>query len=78
MKFGQLEEYNLRDGFPEKSYTECGWKASSRLLSKESKLSITLDQQGKEILCSLIWLYAQVEACQNIKTKVLTTCFHLI
>ena len=54
MKFGQLEEYNLRDGFPEKSYTEYGWKARPRLLSKESKLSITLDQQGKEILCSLI------------------------
>ena len=44
MKYGQLIEYNMRNIFVEKSYTECVKEAIPRPLSKKSKLSISLDQ----------------------------------
>ena len=44
MKFGQLKEYNIRNIFPEKSYTKYGREAISRPFSKKSKLSISVDQ----------------------------------
>ena len=43
-KFGQLIEYNMRKIFVEKSYTKCARETIARLLSKKSKLSISLDQ----------------------------------
>ena len=43
-KFGQLIEYNMRNIFLEKSYTKCGGETIPRLFSKNSKLSISLDQ----------------------------------
>ena len=47
MTFGQLEEYDMTIIFPEKSYTICTEESSPRHLPKKSKLSISLDQQGK-------------------------------
>ena len=44
MKFSQLIEYNLRNIFPEKSYTKCGGETSPRVFSEKLKLSISLDQ----------------------------------
>ena len=44
MKFGQLIECNMRHTFIEKSYTKCGGKTISRLFSKKSKCSTSLDQ----------------------------------
>ena len=44
MKFGQLIEYNMRNIFPEKSYTKYGRETIPRLFSKKSKLRISLDQ----------------------------------
>ena len=44
MKFGQLIEYNMRNIFLEKSYTECGGETSPRPFSEKLKLSISLDQ----------------------------------
>ena len=44
MKFGQLIEYDIRNIFVEKSYTECAGVAIPRPLSKKSNLSISLDQ----------------------------------
>ena len=43
MKLGQLTKYNLRDVFPEKSYTKCGGETIARPFSKKLKLSISLD-----------------------------------
>ena len=43
MKFGQLKEYKMRYIFVEKSYTKCGGETIPRPLSKNSKLSISLD-----------------------------------
>ena len=65
MKFDQLIEYNLGNTFREKSCTKCGGNVSPRLFYKNSKWSISLDQQS-EVLQSLILLYAQVEVDQNI------------
>ena len=42
MKFGQLIEYNVRDFFREKSYTNCG-----RPFYKKSKLNKSVDQQSE-------------------------------
>ena len=44
MKFGLLIEYNMRNIFVEKSYTKCAGETIARLLSKNSKSSISLDQ----------------------------------
>ena len=35
MKLGQLTKYNLRDVFPEKSYTKCGGETIARPFSKK-------------------------------------------
>ena len=48
----------------EKSYTKCGGESSNRPFSKNSKLSMSLDQQS-EFSYSLISLYAQVDDYQN-------------
>ena len=61
MKFGQLIEYNMRNIFVEKSYTKCAGETIPRPLSKNSKLSISLDQQRK-VLNSLFLLYANLRA----------------
>ena len=44
MKLGQLIEYNVINIFLEKSYTKCGVETILGLVSKKSKLSISLDQ----------------------------------
>ena len=44
MKFGPLIEYNKRNIFLEKSHTKCDRKTVPRLFSKNSKLSISLEQ----------------------------------
>ena len=44
MKFSQLIEYNKRNIFLEKSYTKFGGETIPRPFSKNSKLSICLDQ----------------------------------
>ena len=43
MKLGQLIEYNMRNIILEKSYTKCGGETSSRLISGNLKLNISLD-----------------------------------
>ena len=63
-KFGQLIEYNMRNIFLEKSYTECSGETIPKLFSEKSKLSISLDQQCK-VLYSLFLLDAQVEGYRN-------------
>ena len=44
MKFGQLIEYNMKNIFLKKSYTEFGGETSPRPFSEKSKQSISLDQ----------------------------------
>ena len=44
MKFGHLIEYNMRNIFPENSYTKCGGETISRPFPGKSKLSISLYQ----------------------------------
>ena len=44
MKFGQLTEYNMKNIFLEASHTKCGGETILRPFSKNSKLSISLDQ----------------------------------
>ena len=44
MKSGLLIEYNMKNIFLEKLYTECGGKTVPIPFSKKSKLSISLDQ----------------------------------
>ena len=61
MKFGQLVDYNIRNIFLEKSYTKCGWETIPRPFSKNSKLSVSLDQQSK-VLYSLFFLYDKLRA----------------
>ena len=61
MKFGQLIEYDMRNIFVEKLYTKCAGETIPRPLSKNSKLSISLDQYCK-VLNSLFLLYANLRA----------------
>ena len=59
MKICQIIEYNTRNIFLEKLYTDCGEETSPRGFSKESKLNISQDQQPKP-LCRLLLLYGKV------------------
>ena len=65
MKVGQLIEYNMSNIFVEKSYTKCRKETIPRLLSRKSKLRISLDQYFK-VLNSFFLLYANFEGYQNI------------
>ena len=76
-KFDQLIEYNMRNIFLEQSYTKYGGEAIPWPFSKESKLSISLDQQCEFLFRSFFvsqnrWLPKYIE------TKVLTTCFYFL
>ena len=44
MKFGQLIKCNIRNIFPEKSYTKHGGETSHRSFSEKLKSSISMDQ----------------------------------
>ena len=44
MKFGHLIEYNMRNIFLEKSYTEYGGETRTWPFSEKLKFSISLDQ----------------------------------
>ena len=44
MKFGQLVDYNMRNNFPEKSYSKCGGETCPRPFSEKLKLSISPEQ----------------------------------
>ena len=53
----------MRNIFYEKSYAKCGGETILRLLSKNSKLSISLDQQSK-VLYSLLLLYDKLRTIE--------------
>ena len=63
MKCDRLIEYNMRNIFLEKSYTKCGGETFSRPFSKNSKLSIPLDQLSK-VLHGLFLLYVKLSAME--------------
>ena len=44
---GQLVEYNMRNIFHGKSYSQSGGEARTRTFYKKPKLSITLDQKSE-------------------------------
>ena len=62
MDYNQLTEYNMNN-FVEKSYTKYAGETIPRLLSKKSKLSISLDQYRK-VLNSFFLLYANLRAIE--------------
>ena len=61
MEIGLLVEYNMRNIFPEKSYTKSGGETFSRPFSKKSKLSVSLDPQLK-VSYSLFLLHVKLRA----------------
>ena len=67
MKFGQLKECNMRS-FLEKSFSKCGGKTSPRPFSEKLKLSISLDQQSKD-LPTLFSLYGKLRAIEIYQNK---------
>ena len=64
VKFDQLENYNMKKIFLEKLYTKYDGETILRHSSKNSKLSISLDQESN-VLCSLFFL-CQNEGCQTM------------
>ena len=63
MKLDQLIECNMRNIFPEKSYTKCGGETSPRPFSEKLKLSISLDEWSK-VLYSLLLLCGKLRAIE--------------
>ena len=74
MAFGPLIEYNMRNIFFEKWYTECSGETIPWPFSKKSKLSISLDQQSK-VLYGLFLLYARL---RTIKIYWTWATYHLL
>ena len=63
MKFVQLIEYNMRNIFLEKSYTNCGGETSPIPFSEKLKLNISLDQYSKVLYC-LFFLYTKLRTIE--------------
>ena len=63
MKFGQLIEHNMRNIILVKSYTKCGGKTTSRLVSGKLKLSLSLDQKPK-VLYSFFLVYPKLRVIE--------------
>ena len=63
MKFDLLIDYNVRNIFLEKSYTNGDGETSPRHFSEKLKLSISLDQESK-VSYSLFLLYAKPKAIE--------------
>ena len=65
VKYDQVLEYNMRNIFPEKSYTKCGGDTFRGPFSKKLKLRISLGS----VALLFIWfvlIVCQVEDNQNI------------
>ena len=63
MKLGQLIEYDMRNNFLEKSYSECVGETIPRPFSKKAKLNISLDLWPKFLNC-LFSLYTKLRAIE--------------
>ena len=61
MKFGQLIEYNMRNIFLEKSYTNCGSEIIPKPFSAKPKLRIFLDIFLEYFLIYFVFIVCQVE-----------------
>ena len=61
MKFGQLIEYNMRNIFLEKSYTNCGSEIIPKPFSTKPKLRIFLDIFLEYFLIYFVFIVCQVE-----------------
>ena len=64
MKTGLLLEYNLRNIFLEKPYTNCGGETIPRPFPKKSKLNISLHQHSK-VLYTLLLLFAKLRTIES-------------
>ena len=67
MKFGQLIDYNTRTIFLEKSFSKWGGETIPRPPSKESKLSISPDEQSK--VSEFVLMYAKWRAIKLIQNE---------
>ena len=74
MKFGQLLEYNMRNGFCFKNLTQNAVEKLFPEAFEKPKLIISLDQWCK-VLYSLFLLYARLRTIQFIETKLQTALF---
>ena len=63
IEFDQLIEYNTKNIFLEKPYTNYDGETISRPFSEKLKLSISLDQWSK-VLCSLFLLYTKLRTIE--------------
>ena len=70
VKFAQLIECSMRNIFLEKSYTEFSEETIPRPFSKESTLSISLDQQSKVSYGQFV-LYAKLRAILKLSYKII-------
>ena len=69
--------YNMRNMFPDKTYTKCGGKTSPRLLSKNQNWAYLWMNSLKYIKFVFI-VYPSQGLPKYINTKVLTPCFYFI
>ena len=61
MKFRRLKDYNMRNIFPQKSYTKCGVETSPRPFFEKWKFNIPLNELAK-VSDSLFLLYVKLRA----------------
>ena len=59
IKFGQLIEYNIRNIFLEKSYTQCGGETICQTLFSKTKMTTSLDQYSKVLYSFFTMIYAK-------------------
>ena len=70
MKFSQVIKYNMSNIFLNKSCTKCAGETLPRPFPKNSKFSISLDQQPK-ILCNFYYATNFMQQKSRLKFKYL-------
>ena len=69
MKFGKLIEYNMRNIFLGKSYTECG----------SGKIKIDcISGSIFESFIQFVFIVCQLDDSKYVETKLQTACFYVI
>ena len=68
----------MTNEFSENSYLKCAGESIPRRFSKNSKLSMPLDQQLEILNALCFYCMPQSKTPNCIRTKMLTTCFCLI
>ena len=76
MKLGQLLECNMRNIFPQKSYTKCSAETIPRPFSKKSKFSISMAGPFRKFSTD-VWQNGHINTVKDTLMQISKFCQYL-